>query len=55
MSGNQEGSQSSGSSQDIEINPEINLDLKENSPFQEGVISERFQRLTKHSLKNHVN
>ena len=29
------------------INPEINLDCEENSPFQEGVISETFQRLDK--------
>ena len=26
------------------INPDINLDFEENSPFQEGVISETFQR-----------
>ena len=26
------------------INPDINLDFKENSPLQEGVISETFQR-----------
>ena len=36
------------SSQSVEnINPDINLDFKENSPFQEGVISETFQRLDK--------
>ena len=29
------------------INPDINLVFKENSPFQEGVISEMFQRLDK--------
>ena len=29
------------------INPDINLDFEENSPFQEGVISETFQRLDK--------
>ena len=29
------------------INPDINLHFKENSPFQEGVISETFQRLDK--------
>ena len=28
-----------------EINPNINLDFEENSPFQEGVMSETFQRL----------
>ena len=27
--------------------PNINLDFEENSPFQEGVISETFQRLDK--------
>ena len=39
---NQWGSQSSPSIDDI--NPNINLDFKENSPFQEGVVSETFQR-----------
>ena len=29
------------------INPDINLDFEENSPFQEGVISETFQRPNK--------
>ena len=29
------------------INPDINLDFEENSPFQEGVISNFFQRLDK--------
>ena len=28
----------------IDINPELNTDFKENSPFQEGVISETYQR-----------
>ena len=42
---NQQGSQSSSSIEDI--SPNINLDFKENSPFQEGVISENFQRLDK--------
>ena len=28
-----------------EINPNINLDFEENSPFQEGIMSETFQRL----------
>ena len=38
----------SPSSSSIEnINPDINLDFKENSPFQEGVISEMIQRLDK--------
>ena len=27
----------------IDISPEINIDFKENSPFQEGVISETHQ------------
>ena len=38
----QESSQSSPSAE--KINPDINLDFEENSPFQEGVISEAFQR-----------
>ena len=42
---NQQGSQSSPGIEDI--NPNINLDFKENSPFQEGVMSETFQRLEK--------
>ena len=29
------------------ISPNINLDFKENSPFQEGIMSETFQRLDK--------
>ena len=41
----QEGSQSSSSVENI--NTDINLDFEENSPFQEGVISETFQRLKK--------
>ena len=39
-------SQESSSSVD-NINSDINLDFKENSPYQEGVISEMFQRLDK--------
>ena len=36
------------SSQSVEnINPDINLDFEENSPFQEGGISETIQRLDK--------
>ena len=42
MPGSQESSQSSPSVENI--NPDINLDFEENSPFQEGVISETFQR-----------
>ena len=44
----QESSQSSSSVENI--NPDINLDFKENSPFQEGVISEMFQRPNKNIL-----
>ena len=37
--------QSSHSSTNIEdINPNINFDFEENSPFQEGIMSETFQR-----------
>ena len=40
--------QGSKSSPGIEgINPNINFDFEENSPFQEGVISEMFQRMDK--------
>ena len=40
--------QSSQSSINIEdISPNINFDFKENSPFQEGIMSETFQRLDK--------
>ena len=39
---NQQGSQSSPGIEDI--NPNINLDFEENSPFQEGVMSKTFQR-----------
>ena len=48
--------QSLQSLQDIEdINPNINLDFEETSPFLEGVLSQTFQRLEKsffESLKN---
>ena len=37
--------QSSQNAQDI--NPNINFDFEENSPFQEGIMSETFQRLDK--------
>ena len=44
--------QSSQSSTSIcDISPNINLDFEENSPFQEGVISETFQRLDKSFFK----
>ena len=36
----------------IDQNTGINLDIKENSPFQEGVISETMQRLDKSFLQN---
>ena len=42
---NQQGSQSSPGIEDI--NPNINLDSKENSPFQEGIMSKTFQKLNK--------
>ena len=42
---NQQNSQSSPNIEDI--NPNINFDFKENSPFLEGVMSETFQRLDK--------
>ena len=45
MPRSQESSQSSLSVENI--NPDINLDFEENSPFQEGVISEAIQRLDK--------
>ena len=35
---------SSQSSESTDINPEINIDFEENSPFQEGVILETYQR-----------
>ena len=47
---NQHGSQSSSSIE--EINPNIDLDFKENSPFQEGVMSETFQRPDKSFFRN---
>ena len=33
----------SESPENVDICPEINIDFEENSPFQEGVISETFQ------------
>ena len=45
VSMSQESSQSSASVENI--NPDINLDFEDNSPFQEGVVSETFQRLDK--------
>ena len=49
----QDGSQSSSSVENI--NADINLDFEENSLFQEGVISETFQRPAKHSFKTQKN
>ena len=41
------------SSQNIkDINPNINFDFKENSTFQEGIISETFQRPDKSFFRN---
>ena len=28
----------------LDIDPELNTDFEDNSPFQEGVISEKYQR-----------
>ena len=42
-----EGSKSSNNSGITNINLEINLDFEDNSPFQEGVISEAYQRPNK--------
>ena len=30
--------------EDMDINPELNTDFEENSPFQEGITSEAYQR-----------
>ena len=38
--------------QEINLNPNINFDFEENSPFQEGIMSETFQRLDKSSFQN---
>ena len=40
----QESSQSTNSSENINVNTAISLDFEENSPFQEGVISEAYHR-----------
>ena len=40
-------------SQNVEdISPNINFDFEENSPFQEGIMSETFQRLDKSFFQN---
>ena len=38
--------------QEINPNPHINFDFEENSPFQEGIMSEMFQRLDKSFFQN---
>ena len=45
MPRSQESSQSSPNTENI--NPDVILDFEENSPFQEGFISEAYQRLDK--------
>ena len=49
MPRSQESSQSPPSVENI--NPDINLDFEENSPLEEGVISEMFQRPDKSFLR----
>ena len=53
MPRSQESSQSASSTENI--GPDINLDFEENSPFQEGVISELIKDWTNHSFKNQRN
>ena len=38
--------------QEINPNPNINFDFEENSPFQEGIMSETFQRQEKSFFQN---
>ena len=38
--------------QEINLNPNINFNFEENSPFQEGVMSETFQRLDTSFFQN---
>ena len=47
--------QSSQSSSVKNINPNIKFDFEENSPFQEGVMSETFQRPDNHSFRSPKN
>ena len=42
-----------GSPNPESISSDINSDFEENSPFQEGVISEAYQRLDKPFFENH--
>ena len=53
MPRSQESSQSSPSVENI--NPDINLDFEENSPFQESVIQKLIKDWTNHSFKNQKN
>ena len=39
--------------QEINLNPNINFDFEENSPFQEGIMLETFQRLDKSFFSKH--
>ena len=41
----------SKSPENMDINPELNIDFEENSPFQEGIISETYQRPNKSFLQ----
>ena len=52
MPRSQESSQSTNSSENTNINTDINLDFEGNSPFQEGVISEAYQRPDKTYIQN---
>ena len=47
-----EGLQSSNSSEITNTDPGVNFDFEENSPFQEGVISEASKHLRSHSFRN---
>ena len=38
--------------QEINPNPDVYLDFEENSPLQEGIMSEMFQRLDKSFFQN---
>ena len=37
----------------MDLDTDVNTDFKENSPYQEGVISETYQRPISHIYKNH--
>ena len=51
--GGHEGTQSSHCSEIANMDPGVTLDFKENSPFQEGVISEAYQRPDKPFFQEH--